>query len=117
MSVVKPDLPAILKLEVPIIVRLGERSMTLREVLELAPGAIIEIPKNADSELDLLVNNKQIGFGHAVKVGENFGLQISYIGDLRSRIGAMAAQDTNAPPPGDEEDPAALAERLLAGQV
>src|SRR3954467_12957271 len=85
------DLAAALRMEVPVIVRLGERAMSLGDVIGLAPGAIIELPKNAEAELDLLVNNKQIGTGSAVKVGENFGLRISYIGDVRERIEALGA--------------------------
>lgn len=85
------DLSAILRLEVPVIVRLGERMMTMTEVLALVPGAIIELPKNAEDELDLLVNNKQIGTGTAVKVVENFGLRITYLGDLKQRIQALGA--------------------------
>lgn len=84
-----PDLSAILRLEVPVIVQLGRRTMKMDEVLSLVPGAIIELPKNADEELDLLVNNKQIGLGTAVKVVENFGIRITYIGDLKQRIRAM----------------------------
>jgi flagellar motor switch protein FliN/FliY len=87
------DLSAVLRLEVPVIVRLGERCMGLSEVLGLAPGAIIELPKNVNAELDLLVNNKQVGTGVAVKVGENFGIRISYIGDVRERIEAMRDDD------------------------
>ena len=83
------DLRAVLRLEVPVIVRLGERSMSLTEVIALVPGSIIQLPKNADEELDLLISNKQIGTGAAVKVGENFGLRISYIGDIRERIAAL----------------------------
>lgn len=67
-------------LEVPIAVRLGRRQMTLREILQLAPGSIIELPKNADSELDLLANNRQIGAGIAVKIGENFGIKLTSVG-------------------------------------
>jgi flagellar motor switch protein FliN/FliY len=63
--------------------------MTLGEVIGLAPGAIIELPKTSEAELDLMVNNKQIGTGTAVKVGENFGLRITYIGDVRARIAAL----------------------------
>lgn len=74
------ELEAILKLEVPVIVRLGERMLTLREVLALVPGSIIEIPKLADDELDLLINNERVGVGTAVKVGENFGLRITAVG-------------------------------------
>ena len=82
-------LDAILALEVPVIVRIAERTMALDEVLAMAPGAIIELPKAADAELEILVNNKPIGTGVAVKVGENYGLRVSYIGDLGQRIKAM----------------------------
>src|SRR5438552_4401927 len=91
----QPNLGQILKLEVPIVVRLGERILDVADVLGLVPGAIIELPKNAESELDLLVNNKAIGCGMAVKVGENFGLRLTYIGDVRARIDALGA---GAPP-------------------
>jgi len=98
------ELSAALRLEVPVIVRLGERIMTVSEVTGLVPGAIIELPKNADAELDLMVNNKQIGTGVAVKVGENFGLRITYIGQIRQRIAAMGGQDATATPdPGIED--------------
>lgn len=83
------DLSAILRLEVPVIVRLAERQMKVGDVLALVPGSIIELPKHADDPLDLMVNNKQIGQGGAAKVGENFGIRISFIGDVRSRIEAL----------------------------
>lgn len=93
------DLQAIKKLEVPIIVQLAERSMTVGAVVSLAPGAIIELPKFAEEELDLLVNNKRIGAGVAVKVGENFGIRISYIGNVRERIKAMGPDGANGQAP------------------
>lgn len=81
----------ILKIEVPVVVRVGERQMRMSEVLGLVPGSIIELNKRAEDELDLLINNKQIGSGNAVKVGENFGLRVTYIGDVRARIEALGA--------------------------
>ena len=87
----------ILKLDLPIVVRLGTRGMTVSDVTSLSPGSIIEIPKRADAELDLLCNNKVIGCGVAVKVGENFGIKITYIGDLQTRIGAMAGANVSVP--------------------
>jgi flagellar motor switch protein FliN/FliY len=83
------DLKAILSLEVPLIVLLGERVMRVSEVCALGSGAIVELPKGAEEELTLLVNNKPVGTGVAVKVGENFGIRITYMGDLRERIEAM----------------------------
>ena len=84
------NIKAILQLEVPLIVQIAMRMMTVDAVTSLAPGAIIELPKPADDELELLVNNKPIGAGTAVKVGENYGLRVTYIGDLEERIAAMA---------------------------
>jgi len=110
----RPDLAAILSLEVPIIVRLGERTMSVRQVVDLVPGSIIEIPKNAESELDLLVNNKQIGCGYAVKVGENFGLRLSYVGNVRERIEALGGGAAIAHV--EDQGLADLAEQMLAGQ-
>ena len=97
------DLSTILRLEAPIIVEIGARSLNLREVMGLSAGAIIELPKRADEELELKVNNKTIGTGIAVKVGENFGLQITFIGDARSRLAAMASTPRRSPesPPAD----------------
>lgn len=83
------DLRAVLELEVPVIVELAGRAMTVRDVLALAPGSIIQLPKQADKDLEVLVNNKEIGLGQAVKVGENFGVRMTFVGDVRDRIKAM----------------------------
>jgi flagellar motor switch protein FliN len=92
------DLKAILALEVPLIVEIGSRNMTVKEVMNLAPGAILELPKLANEELEILVNNKPIGMGNAVKVGENFGVRVSYVGDLSDRIHALGGQTNVAMP-------------------
>ena len=86
-----PDLKRILQLEVPVIVKLAERKLTLGEVMRLGAGAIIEFSKSSDEPLELLVNNKPIGVGDAVKVGENFGLKITQIGDVREIIRSLGA--------------------------
>ena len=83
------ELRRILHLEVPVIVKLAERKLSLAEVLRLGAGAIIEFSKSSDEPLELMINNKSIGFGDAVKVGENFGLKISQIGDVRAVIRSL----------------------------
>ena len=88
-SSVNEDVTRILKIEVPIIVQLSERTMPLAEILNLTTGSIIEFDKPADSELELRVNNKCVGSGQAVKVGENFGLRVARVGSIRERIQAM----------------------------
>lgn len=113
------DVRAILALEVPIIVQLGERNMRVADVCTWAPGSIIELPKRADEELSLRVNNKTVGTGFAVKVGENFGIRITYIGDLKSRIAALGlgGSQSRTEQKGSDPDLDALAESMLAGQA
>jgi flagellar motor switch protein FliN/FliY len=86
------ELKRILRLQVPVIVKLAERKLTMVEVLRLGNGSIIEFFKSNDQPLELLINNKTIAVGETVKVGENFGLRITQIGDIKQIIEAMNAQ-------------------------
>lgn len=81
----------ILALEVPLVVRLAHRSMSVGEIMGLSPGAIIEFDRTVDQDLDLMINNCAIGTGVAVKVDERFGLRITMIGNVRERIGSLGA--------------------------
>ena len=83
------ELNTILRLRVPVVVQIGRRSMPLDDILSLGPGAIIELDKPAEDDLDLMVNNKRIGEGNAVKVGENFGIRITAIDTPAKRVQAM----------------------------
>lgn len=109
------DLKTLMTLEVPIVVRLGHRKMSVAEVLRLAPGAIIELPKTADEELELYINNVHVGFGSAVKVGENFGIQLTYVGDISERVEAIGADPSSGSSGSASDDD--FAEQLLAGQL
>ncbi|MBI1190413.1 MAG: hypothetical protein GC200_07015 [Tepidisphaera sp.] len=113
MQAQKRNIDQIKRLEVPIVVVLAERLMKVSEFMGIAPGAIIELPKTADAELELLVNNRVIGSGTAVKVGENFGLRISYVGDATERLEAAAPESGAAV---DDAEAEALAAAMLAGQ-
>ena len=83
------EIQTILKLSVPVIVQVGERYLPMDDVLALGPGAILELTKPAESDLELLVNNKVVGKGQAVKVGENFGIRITGIGTPTQRVEAL----------------------------
>lgn len=110
----------LMQLEVPVIVRLAEKTMTVQGVTSLLPGMIIELPKAADEMLDLLINNKPVGVGSAVKVGENFGLRIKAIGDEAVRLAALTDPDDGAansdPASTSDAEMDALAAALLAGK-
>jgi flagellar motor switch protein FliN/FliY len=83
------EVQRILRLNVPVIVKLAERRLMLSEVMRLGVGAILEFSKSSEEPLELLINNKPIALGEAVKVGENFGLRITQIGDMKQIVAAM----------------------------
>lgn len=90
-SSAQTDVQRILRLSVPVIVKLAERRLAVSEVLRLGSGSIIEFFKSFDEPLELLINNKVIGLGEAVKVGENFGLKITQVGDVKTVIKSMGS--------------------------
>lgn len=65
-----------LKVQVPVSVNLAGQKLTVQEIRELVPGAIIKFDKSCDELLDLVVCDQPIAAGEVVKVGDKFGLRI-----------------------------------------
>ncbi|MEM9253014.1 MAG: FliM/FliN family flagellar motor C-terminal domain-containing protein [Planctomycetota bacterium] len=85
----KTDVRQILELAVPVIVTIGERRMSIDDVLALGPGAILDLEKESDQLLELRVNNKVLARGQAVKLGENFGIRIEEVEPTEQRVRAL----------------------------
>lgn len=79
----------ILHLSVPVIVKLADKQLSLGDIIDLSPGSIVEFARSADTPLELQVNNKVIGRGTAVKVGEKFGLRIDEIRPVEDTIRSL----------------------------
>jgi flagellar motor switch protein FliN/FliY len=62
-------------------VELGRARMSVRELLALAPGTVLELDRAAGSPADLLVNGRLIARGEVVVVDEDFGLRVTEIVD------------------------------------
>jgi flagellar motor switch protein FliN/FliY len=71
-------------------VELGRTRMTVRELLALAPGMIVELDKAAGAPVDLLVNGTLMARGEVVVIDEEFAVRISEIvsPDQDNRLGA-----------------------------
>lgn len=65
--------------EMEISAELGRTRMSVRELLSLAPGAVVELDRAAGSPADLLVNGRLIARGEVVVIDENFGIRITDI--------------------------------------
>jgi len=65
---------------------LGRTSLPIKEILQLAPGSVVELDKLAGEPVDLLVNGKLIAKGEVVVTDENFGVRIIEIIGQEARI-------------------------------
>ena len=65
--------------EMTLSVEIGRARMTVRELLGLAAGSVVELDRAAGSPADLLVNGRLIARGEVVVVDEDFGLRITEI--------------------------------------
>ncbi len=114
----KTDLQSILALEVPLVVVLGERTINMQDVVNWVPGSIFELSKSAEDDLEIWINDRPVGLGAAVKIGENFGIRVTFIGDLKQRLLAMKHDESVPTEETDEEGMSAedIAMALLEGQ-
>ena len=75
------DLPGNLDmfLDVPVgvTVVLGSCQLSMREVLHLAAGSVVQLDKLADAPVDLLVNDKLVARGEVVVLENRFGIKIT----------------------------------------
>ena len=65
--------------EMEVAAELGRTRMSVRELLSLSPGAVVDLDRAAGSPADLLVNGRLIARGEVVVIDENFGLRITEI--------------------------------------
>ena len=67
--------------------------MTLKQVLDLNIGSLLELDKLTGEPVDILVNGKLIAKGEVVVVDENFGVRITEIVTPRQRLYSLKEKD------------------------
>ena len=74
------DIPVTLSIE------LGRARMTLKELLELDQGAVVELDRMVDEPMDILVNGTLVAHGEVVVIDDTFGVRLT---DVASPDGAQ----------------------------
>ena len=69
----------IMDVPLEVTVELGRTVKTIHEILDFAPGTIIELEKLAGEPIDVLVNGKYVAKGEVVVIEENFGIRVTEI--------------------------------------
>jgi flagellar motor switch protein FliN len=80
------NLNLILDVAVTLALEVGRARMPVRELLQLAPGAIVELDRLASEPLDVLVNGVRIARGEVVVVNEKFGIRLTDVVSATERM-------------------------------
>lgn len=75
-GIIEGNLDLLLDVELEVMLRFGERSMLLREILELGAGSVVELDRAVDEPVDLLLDGRIIARGEVVVVDGNYGLRV-----------------------------------------
>jgi flagellar motor switch protein FliN/FliY len=81
-----PDMDVILDIPVRISMEVGNTQITIRNLLQLNQGSVIELDRLAGEPLDVLVNGTLIAHGEVVVVNEKFGIRMTDVISPSERI-------------------------------
>ncbi len=85
----KSQLEMLMDVKLQLRVRIGKKTMLLKDVISMDIGSIVELDQLANEPLDILIEDKKIGEGEVVIVDGNFGIQITSIGSKAERLNSM----------------------------
>jgi flagellar motor switch protein FliN len=85
----KENVDMLLDVELDVSIELGRTNLSIKRVLEMGPGSIVELDRMAGEPVDLLVNNKVVAKGEVVVVDENFGIRIVSLVSPEERIRSL----------------------------
>jgi flagellar motor switch protein FliN len=81
-----PNVDLLLDIPLNVTIELGRSRLSIRKVLELGPGSIVELDRLAGEPVDLLVNDKVVARGEVVVVDEYFGIRVLSLISPEERI-------------------------------
>ena len=85
-QVLTPELGRVIDVPLTVTLRFGQRSMRLREVLELNTGALVELDRQVEDPVDLILDERVIARGEVVIVDGNYGLRVTEIVERPSTV-------------------------------
>ncbi len=89
LNVSDSNIGMIMDVPLQVTVELGRTRKLIREILELAPGSVLELDKLAGEPVDILVNGKIVAKGEVVVIDENFGVRITGIVSMQERASTL----------------------------
>jgi flagellar motor switch protein FliN/FliY len=82
MAPIDPNnLELLLNVEMKLTVELGRTKMSIKDILDIGEGKVIELDKLHGDPVDILVNDKVVARGEVVVVNEDFGIKVTELLD------------------------------------
>ena len=76
-AAVPPTSDMILDVNVRLSLEIGRTQITIRDLLKLAPGSIVEFERPAGDPLDVMVNGRLVAHGEVVMVNDRYGVRFT----------------------------------------
>lgn len=83
---VGPEIARVIDVPLTVTLRFGHRNMRLREVLELNTGALVELDRQVEDPVDLILDERVIARGEVVIVDGNYGLRVTEVVERHSSV-------------------------------
>ena len=80
------DLESILDISVSLSVEIGKTDLSIRNLLQLNQGSVVELDRLAGEALDVLVNGTLVAHGEVVVVNEKFGIRLTDVVSTHERV-------------------------------
>ena len=85
----RENVDMLLDIDLDVSIELGRSLLSIKRILELAPGSIVELDRMAGEPVDLLVNSKVVARGEVVVIDESFGIRIVSLVSPEERIKSL----------------------------
>lgn len=82
-------LESILDIPVTLSVEIGQTRISIRNLLQLNQGSVVELDRLAGEPLDVLINGTLIAHGEIVVVNEKFGIRLTDVISARERVNKL----------------------------
>jgi flagellar motor switch protein FliN/FliY len=78
-NALQANLGLVMDVELSCTLRFGQRQLPLREILELASGSVVELDRQVDEPVELILDGRVIARGEAVIIDGNYGLRVTQV--------------------------------------
>ncbi len=82
----EPNIEAVLDIPVTLSVEIGRSRISIRNLLQLNQGSVVELERLAGEPLDVLINGTLVAHGEVVVVNEKFGIRLTDVISAQERV-------------------------------